>query len=207
MFKASWGLSSFTPGLNNTAGSCLPISSFLAPCALALIRLQISLSGCSTHKGGKCWTYITPSTSFKTEIPLSLQSFVMIPLLSFLTSPLCPAAFLWFSFLLPLFFFVIFLLLPPCLLFFSCVVWLPSWWWFIWTILLSLWESRHHHNGKGSHTYMHTDMVTTYTHGHIQGEGLEKAWYNTRKRWWKEFQMKQLDATCTDLCLDLYHNA
>ncbi len=55
-FEASWGLSSFTPGFNNTAGICLPISSFLAPRALTLIRLQISLSECSTHKGSVSYT-------------------------------------------------------------------------------------------------------------------------------------------------------
>lgn len=56
-FKASWGLSSFTPGLRNTAGSCLPISLFLAPSALALLPLQIRPCLNVQHKGiaGHTW--------------------------------------------------------------------------------------------------------------------------------------------------------
>lgn len=58
------------------------------------------------------------------------------------------------------FFFSILILLSllPTFFFPSRVVWLPIWGWFIWTILPSLWESRHQWNG--AHTYMHTDMGT-----------------------------------------------
>lgn len=81
-FKASWGLSSFTPGLNNMAGSCLPISSFLAPSALILLLLQISLSECSATQR-KCRPYIATTTSFKIAMLHTLHLFVMIRLKSF----------------------------------------------------------------------------------------------------------------------------
>lgn len=210
MFKASWRPSSFTPGLNNTAGSCLPIFSFLAPSALIL--LQTSMSECSITQR-KCWLYTVPTTSFKTGMLHSLHAFVWSYSCHSLSSYLCPVAFLWFRSCTFLPFFFLTWCGCPAEDDLSGQSYYPFGRVGIITIEWRTHLHAHRHGNMNAwtenmtppppcldiHTHIHErEEVKESLIQHIEGEG-------------GGFQMnrhqKQLDATCTDLYPDLYQNA